>query len=82
MSECLVACVHLVDGQVCPLTADDRKAPCSFRGECNEVDGKAVCLCDLGFYGALCEFIAFSGSGLALSFDGADTCSFVWCFLF
>jgi hypothetical protein len=58
--------------QVCPVTNDDRKAPCSLRGDCEEVDGKAVCLCDLGFYGEVCEFIAFDGSGIALAFDGAD----------
>jgi hypothetical protein len=35
-----------------------------------EVNGKASCLCDLGFYGELCEFIAFEGSGVALAFSG------------
>jgi hypothetical protein len=58
--------------QVCPVTNDDRKAPCSLRGDCEEIDGKAVCICDLGFYGEVCEFIAFSGSGIALAFDGKD----------
>jgi hypothetical protein len=54
------------------VTNDDRKAPCSLRGDCEEIDGKAVCLCDLGFYGEVCEFIAFDGSGIALAFDGKD----------
>ena len=55
--------------QRCPINEDTELA-CSLRGECMEVDGKASCLCDLGFYGDICEFIAFEGSGAALAFTG------------
>jgi hypothetical protein len=52
----------------CPESTDERKAPCSRRGDCwlDPRDNKPKCLCRLGFRGEQCEELDANGSGLAL----------------
>jgi hypothetical protein len=57
----------------CPESLDDRKAPCSRRGDCwqDPLDGQARCLCRLGFHGERCELLDANGSGRMLEIESS-----------